>query len=134
KLCVKLIEIESKTSVNLILILKQANAIEVVYPPEDGSGAPITVTGDPSGEQTATFGMKDYQWYDNQKKYNILLSNDRKIFTGVEGKEDSGISLDVEEIEVEDQPKGFSFPIWMIILIALVETERQKRRQSLNRK
>ncbi|KAA6365142.1 MAG: hypothetical protein EZS28_039331, partial [Streblomastix strix] len=37
KLCVKLIEIGSKTSVNLILIQKQANAIEVVYPPEDGS-------------------------------------------------------------------------------------------------
>ncbi|KAA6381389.1 MAG: hypothetical protein EZS28_023084, partial [Streblomastix strix] len=122
KLCVKLIEIESKTSVNLILILKQANAIEVVYPPEDGSGAPITVTGDPSGEQTATFGMKDYQWYDSQKKYNILLSNDRKIFTGVEGKEDSGISLDVEEIVVEepkeiDSPGGFKLTMWMYILI-----------------
>ncbi|KAA6371190.1 MAG: putative NEK protein kinase, partial [Streblomastix strix] len=128
KLCVKLIEIGSKTSINLILVLKKANAIEVVYPPDDGSGAPITVTGDPQGEQTATFGMKDYQWYDSQKKYNILLSNDRKIFTGVEGKEDSGISLDVQELVGEepkeeeeqkeiDSPGGFKLTMWMYILI-----------------
>ncbi|KAA6374548.1 MAG: putative AGC family protein kinase, partial [Streblomastix strix] len=100
----------------------------------DGSGAPITVTGDPQGEQTATFGMKDYQWYDNQKKYNILLSNDRKIFTGVEGKEDSGISLDVQELVVEepkeeepkeiDSPGGLKLTMWI--------HKRQKDRKQEN--
>ncbi|KAA6355395.1 MAG: hypothetical protein EZS28_049078 [Streblomastix strix] len=128
KLCVKLIEIGSKTSVNLILAIKQVNAIEVIYPPENSTDQ-IHIEGNPQSEQTASFGMKDYSWYDNKKKYNILLSNDRKIFTGVEGKEDSGISLNVQElveeekydeIEGADSPKGSSFPIWAIILIVVV--------------
>jgi hypothetical protein len=32
--------------------------------------------------------MKDYSWFDYMNKiYEILISNDRKIFTGIEGKE-----------------------------------------------
>ncbi|KAA6400535.1 MAG: putative NEK protein kinase [Streblomastix strix] len=137
---VKIIQAGLKTSVNKELSIQQYNADDVIYPPEDGSGTPIQVEGNLQDEQTATFGMKIYKWFDyNKYNYNFLISNDGSIFTGVEGKEGASPPLNVIELEVDektdeetdeeqkqeeidgvDSPKGFSFPKWMIILIAAV--------------
>ncbi|KAA6364675.1 MAG: hypothetical protein EZS28_039798, partial [Streblomastix strix] len=85
------------------------NAFEIIYPPEDGSSEPILVQGDPQSQQTAQFGVKDISWmdYDN-KHYGIFISNDRRIFTGVGGKQDEAYPLEI--IIEEDGVKTTQFP------------------------
>jgi hypothetical protein len=71
------------------LKLVSNNAFEIIYPPDDESTLHILIEGDPQHLQRASFGMKDISWmdYDN-KLYGILASNDKRIFTGIDGKED----------------------------------------------
>ncbi|KAA6385034.1 MAG: putative NEK protein kinase [Streblomastix strix] len=115
KLCVKIVDVGPRKSVNEKFQMQQYDAFEYIYPPYDSS-TPITVIGIPQTEQIATFGMKDYMWFDyKNENYYIFISNDRQIFTGYEGKEDSGAFLDV--IELKD---GSSFPIWKIVLIVVI--------------
>ncbi|KAA6385407.1 MAG: hypothetical protein EZS28_019067 [Streblomastix strix] len=96
------------------------NSFEMVYPPDDGVTPPIHIEGDSQGEQIATFGMKDYSWFDSSKQYNALISNDRKIFTGADGNEDQAIQLDIK-IETQDSTKVSHIPWW--------EKQQQKLKQ-----
>ncbi|KAA6386853.1 MAG: hypothetical protein EZS28_017622, partial [Streblomastix strix] len=94
------------------------NAFEVIYPPEDGSSEPILVQGDLQSQQTASFGTKDISWMDyKNKKYGIFASNDRRIFTGVGGKQDEAYPLEI--IIEEDGVKTTQFPWWFILILAL---------------
>ncbi|KAA6396813.1 MAG: putative AGC family protein kinase, partial [Streblomastix strix] len=140
KLNVKIVQAGLKLLINSKSVIMQYNA-DIIYPPENSTDQ-IHIEGNPQNEQTATFGMKDYKWFEYKKyKYDFLISNDGRIFTGFEGKESTAPPLNVIELEVDggikdddekseeekqeeidgvDSPKGFSFPMWMIILIAVV--------------
>ncbi|KAA6374259.1 MAG: hypothetical protein EZS28_030214 [Streblomastix strix] len=74
---------------------------------------PILIEGDPHSLQTASFGMKDISWFDyDNKEYGIFVSNDRRIFTGVEGKQDQAYPLEII-IEKDDDGKTTHFP-WKV--------------------
>ncbi|KAA6380918.1 MAG: hypothetical protein EZS28_023555, partial [Streblomastix strix] len=79
---------------------------------EDGSSEPILVQGDPQSQQTASFGVKDVSWMDyNNKHYGIFISNDRRIFTGVGGKQDEAYPLEIiidEDNVVQQQQYQFA--------------------------
>ncbi|KAA6373895.1 MAG: hypothetical protein EZS28_030577 [Streblomastix strix] len=84
---------------------------------DDGSTMSILIEGDPQSLQTASFGMKDISWMDyDYKQYGIFISNDRRIFTGIEGKEDQAYPLEVI-IEKADISKTAHFPWWIILII-----------------
>ncbi|KAA6398429.1 MAG: hypothetical protein EZS28_006043 [Streblomastix strix] len=82
-------------------------AFEIIYPPDDELALPILIEGDPQIFQSASFGMKDISWidYDN-KPYGILASNDKRIFTGIDGKEDQAYPLEII-IEKDDDERSF---------------------------
>jgi hypothetical protein len=63
--------------------------------------------------------VKDVSWmdYDN-KHYGIFISNDRRIFTGVDGKEDEAYPLEII-IDEDNVGKATHFPWWLILIIAL---------------
>ncbi|KAA6394601.1 MAG: hypothetical protein EZS28_009874 [Streblomastix strix] len=79
---------------------------EIIYPPEDGSNAPISIKGEIESEQKATFEMNDGSWLNYQQKvYGVLISNDRNIFTGKDGidiEEDGNAAVLLEVIIEED--------------------------------
>ncbi|KAA6358990.1 MAG: hypothetical protein EZS28_045483, partial [Streblomastix strix] len=120
------------------MALIQDNANDVIYPPEDGTGDPIDIQGDPQSEQEATFGIKDISWMDyKDKKYGMLTSNDRRIFTGVGGRQNKAFPMEIKiegvpiidepgadidkEIIIDqpDQPSGSAVPIWVTVLIII---------------
>ncbi|KAA6396994.1 MAG: hypothetical protein EZS28_007480 [Streblomastix strix] len=87
-------------------------AFEIIYPPEDGTSEPIHIEGDPQSQQAASFGMNDVSWmdYDN-KHYGIFASNDRRIFSGVGGKENEAYPLEIiieEDNVVQQQQYQFA--------------------------
>ncbi|KAA6385405.1 MAG: hypothetical protein EZS28_019068 [Streblomastix strix] len=93
------------------------NSFEMIYPPDDEITPSILIEGKPQSEQIATFGMKDYSWFDTSKLYSALISNDRKIFTGAEGKENQSIQLEFQIETPIDSPKGYKIAWWIILLI-----------------
>ncbi|KAA6401903.1 MAG: putative NEK protein kinase [Streblomastix strix] len=102
------------------------NTNEIIYPPEDGSSSAIQIEGEIQSEQNATFGMNDYKWLNYQQKiYGILVSNDRKIFTGKDGltiEEDSNATILLELIIEEEEKgkgKGKRFSIGFIVGISV---------------
>ncbi|KAA6374883.1 MAG: hypothetical protein EZS28_029590, partial [Streblomastix strix] len=101
------------------ILRRQSN--DLIWPPDETSD-PIAIQGNPESQQIATFGMKDYQWFDYQnKKYNILISNDRRFYTGVRGKENQTVSLEVDDVEQvvipPEVPPKSNIPGWAIFLI-----------------
>ncbi|KAA6374622.1 MAG: hypothetical protein EZS28_029852 [Streblomastix strix] len=73
---------------------------------QDGSSEPILVKGDPQSQQTASFKIKDISWFDyDNKHYGIFVSNDRRIFTGVDGSQDQAYPLEViiEKADIEQE-------------------------------
>ncbi|KAA6377360.1 MAG: hypothetical protein EZS28_027113, partial [Streblomastix strix] len=74
--------------VTLTKILNRTNAFETIYPPNDGTST-IDIVGEPQNEQQGYFDMHDYSsWFNyDEKEYGVLASNNRRIFTGVDGKE-----------------------------------------------
>ncbi|KAA6368854.1 MAG: hypothetical protein EZS28_035619, partial [Streblomastix strix] len=80
------------------------------YVKDDELTSPILIEGDPQSLQSASFGMEDISWmdYDN-KLYGILASNDKRIFTGIDGKEDQAYPLEII-IEKDDDGKTTHFP------------------------
>ncbi|KAA6371634.1 MAG: hypothetical protein EZS28_032839, partial [Streblomastix strix] len=126
----KIVELGPKTQFNKKTQFIQVNANDVIYPPEDGSKEPIDIQGDPQNEQDATFGMKDISWMDyKDKKFGVLTSNDKRIFTGVGGRQNKAVPLEVkieeapviidkEVIVVEpEQPKEYGIPAWATALV-----------------
>ncbi|KAA6393538.1 MAG: hypothetical protein EZS28_010935 [Streblomastix strix] len=110
----------------------QNQANEIIYPPEDGSSAPIQIDGEIYQDQNATFRMNEYKWLNyKQKEYGVLISNDRNIFTGIEGNdyeedENAAVQLEViiqDDVEKEDEQEkdeeGKGFPIGVIVGIAV---------------
>ncbi|KAA6360323.1 MAG: hypothetical protein EZS28_044150, partial [Streblomastix strix] len=128
-LCVKIIYIGPKSS--QILSQQQSNekliylndeAFEVIYPPQDGSSTPINIQGDPQNEQTATFNIQSNDQFDSKSKvYGMLASNDRRIFTGIDGKEGQPVLIDLkeEDYKPEINPEKRGFPWWAILIIIL---------------
>ncbi|KAA6399333.1 MAG: putative NEK protein kinase, partial [Streblomastix strix] len=113
---------------------------EIIYPPEDGSSSPIQIEGEISNDQTATFGMNEYNWLNyKQKVLGVLISNDRNIFTGkdgliIEDDENAAVQLEViieddvekeedkqqqQEEQDEDKKEGKGLPIGIILGIAV---------------
>ncbi|KAA6390278.1 MAG: hypothetical protein EZS28_014196 [Streblomastix strix] len=94
---------------------------EIIYPLEDGSSNPISIEGEIQSEQKASFEMNDGSWFNNkQKVYGVLISNDRKIFTGKDGhdiEEDENAAVQLEVTFKEEEGKGF--PIGVIVGIAV---------------
>ncbi|KAA6379102.1 MAG: hypothetical protein EZS28_025370, partial [Streblomastix strix] len=75
------ISISTNLKIKQKLLLDQTN--EIIYPPEDGSSAPISIEGEIESDQKATFGMNEYKWLNYKEKvYGVLISNDRNRFTG----------------------------------------------------
>ncbi|KAA6385271.1 MAG: hypothetical protein EZS28_019203 [Streblomastix strix] len=128
---VKIVDLGPKTQFNKKIALIQDNVNDVIYAPEDGSGKPIDIQGDPQSEQEATFGMKDISWMDyKNRNYGMLASNDRRIFTGVGGKYNKALPMEVnvEEIPIidesdtdgpviDDKPGKSGIPLWATVLI-----------------
>ncbi|KAA6400515.1 MAG: hypothetical protein EZS28_003959 [Streblomastix strix] len=93
-------------------------ANEIIYPSEDGSSSPILIEEQIESEQKASFGMNEYKLLNyKQKWYAILISNDRNIFTGKDGKTleedyDAAVQLEViiQEEDVDDQDKDKEDP------------------------
>ncbi|KAA6373235.1 MAG: hypothetical protein EZS28_031238 [Streblomastix strix] len=86
----------------------QNDANELIYPLEDGSSAPISIEGETNQNQIAAFVMNYINWLNYKEKvYGILISNDRIIFTGVDGhdiKDDANAAIQLEvKIEQEDE-------------------------------
>ncbi|KAA6362602.1 MAG: hypothetical protein EZS28_041871, partial [Streblomastix strix] len=107
-------------------------AFEIIYPPDDGSSEPILIEGDPQSQQTASFGMKDISWYDyNNKHYGVFASNDRRIFTGIDGKQDEAYPLEYQFAvytiagESIKRRKIFKSTIFQIQIIKTVETKQK---------
>ncbi|KAA6400670.1 MAG: hypothetical protein EZS28_003797 [Streblomastix strix] len=106
-------------------------AFEIIYPPDDGSSKPILIEGVPHSLQTASFGMNDISWldYDN-KHYGVFVSNDKRIFSGIEGKQDEAYPLEIiiEEDDIEqekdDVDKTTHISWWIILIIK--EQRREK--------
>ncbi|KAA6375109.1 MAG: hypothetical protein EZS28_029364 [Streblomastix strix] len=113
--------ISTNLKIKLKLLPNQTN--EIIYPPEDGSSSPIQIDGELESKQNATFGMNEYKWLNYKlKEYGVLISNDRKIFTGkygidIEEDENAAIKLEVL-IEEEEKRKGLT--IGIIASIAVV--------------
>ncbi|KAA6388441.1 MAG: hypothetical protein EZS28_016031 [Streblomastix strix] len=75
---------------------------EFIYPPDDGSSEFIHIDGDPQSLQTASFGMKDISWFDyDNKSYGVFISNDGRIFTGINGRQDEAYPLEVILVKLE---------------------------------
>ncbi|KAA6385930.1 MAG: hypothetical protein EZS28_018543 [Streblomastix strix] len=73
---------------------------------EDGQSEPILIDGNPQSLQTASFGMKGISWFDyDNKHYGVFASNDRRIFTGIDGKQDQAYPLEViiEKADIEQE-------------------------------
>ncbi|KAA6393312.1 MAG: hypothetical protein EZS28_011165 [Streblomastix strix] len=101
---------------------------EVIYPPEDGSSSPIQIEGEIESEQKASFGKNEYNWLNYKEKlYGVLISNDGNIFTGLKGKVNSAVPL---EIITEDE---YSFPYWGIILIAVPARVKKRKEKNKNK-
>ncbi|KAA6381789.1 MAG: hypothetical protein EZS28_022685 [Streblomastix strix] len=114
QLHVKIVELGPEKQHNKKLTIIQDNANDVIYPPEDGTGDPIDIQGDPQSEQEATFGIKDISWMDYENKnYGILTSNDKKVYTGIDGRQNKAVPM---EIKVEEVP---------LIEESEVDTEKQ---------
>ncbi|KAA6353584.1 MAG: hypothetical protein EZS28_050889, partial [Streblomastix strix] len=132
--------ITKHSNANMKLSLLYGNAGEIIYPSEGGSSDPIDIVGSPESEQDATFIMKDATWMDVNKQYGVLASNERRIYTGVDGRERKVVLMNVEVIEavidkplideplidetvidelVIDIPEGGGIPIWGTVLIAV---------------
>ncbi|KAA6380206.1 MAG: hypothetical protein EZS28_024268, partial [Streblomastix strix] len=132
------ISISSNPKIKQKLLLDQAN--EIIYPPEDGSSISISIEGKIDEDQIATFGIEDgSQLNYTYKVYGVLISNDRNIFTGKDGKtleedENAAVQLDVifkdyekeqdddqeeESQDEHDEKEGKGFPIGAIIGIAV---------------
>ncbi|KAA6390497.1 MAG: hypothetical protein EZS28_013976 [Streblomastix strix] len=82
---------------------------EIIYPPEDGSSTPIQINGEIESDQKATFEMNDGSWLNYKEKiYGVLISNDRKIFTGkagidIEDDENAAVQLEITFKEDQEQ-------------------------------
>ncbi|KAA6386621.1 MAG: hypothetical protein EZS28_017852, partial [Streblomastix strix] len=118
-------------------ILNRTNAFETIYPPNDGTST-IDIVGEPQNEQEAYFDMHGYSsWFNyDDKEYGVLASNNRRIFTGIDGKERKAVQLSTNivgtkpepEIEPESeeeleptQPKSYhqGIPWWVFLLIGV---------------
>ncbi|KAA6387066.1 MAG: putative AUR protein kinase [Streblomastix strix] len=105
----------SKMIQGYLLAIQQYNSDDLIYPSNE-SYQPIALTGDPQDFQTATFGMKDYSWFDYKKKeYNMLISNDRRFFTGIDRQEGEDLLM---QVEIEQDFKS-QFPVWAIVAIII---------------
>ncbi|KAA6369791.1 MAG: hypothetical protein EZS28_034682 [Streblomastix strix] len=120
-------------------------ASEIIYPPEDVSNIPLQIDGEIESEQKATFGMNEYKWLNYKEKvYGILISNDRKIFTGkdgidIEDDENAAVQLEFkieddaekeeEELDDDDDKKeeGKGLPIGIVVGIAVGALNKSKK-------
>ncbi|KAA6381944.1 MAG: hypothetical protein EZS28_022530 [Streblomastix strix] len=115
-------EISNLTKISATLNKSNTNQPLQINLEDDELALPILIEGDPQIFQSASFGMKDISWidYDN-KLYGILASNDKRIFTGIDGKEDQAYPLEII-IEKDDDGKTTHFPWWIILIIVLSST------------
>ncbi|KAA6376608.1 MAG: hypothetical protein EZS28_027865, partial [Streblomastix strix] len=68
----------------------------------DGSTIPINIEGDPQSLQTASFIIIQFEWFNyDLKNYGIFVSNDGRIFTGINGRQDQAYPLEVILIKLE---------------------------------
>ncbi|KAA6366419.1 MAG: hypothetical protein EZS28_038054, partial [Streblomastix strix] len=117
--------INSNLKIKQKLLLDQTN--EIIYPPEDGSSTPIQIEGEIQSDQNATFGMNEYKWLNyNQKWYGVLISNNKKIFTGKDGidfEKDANAAVLLEVIiqeEEKEKGKGKRFPIGIVVGVLVI--------------
>ncbi|KAA6387624.1 MAG: hypothetical protein EZS28_016851 [Streblomastix strix] len=119
---VKIFELRDKTQEEMYQKIHNYEN-EIIYPPEDGSSSAISIEGEIPNDQIATFGMNDGSWLNyKQKIYAVLISNDRKIFTGKDGQtieDNENAVVQLEAIIEEEQKEGKELPIGIIVGIAV---------------
>ncbi|KAA6391369.1 MAG: hypothetical protein EZS28_013104 [Streblomastix strix] len=103
----------------------------IIWPLDNATKLPITTKATVLNYKNAIFSMSDYSFLDSRKKwYGILISNDGNHFTGVDGKEDEAVRLQVEVEEGEQfvnyvrfklaSYESFLIPPVVVIIVTII--------------